>query len=569
MRKLFGPLHPRPSTTDPITNVVRLQPLDLKKHLPGIFSGKLSGDCLPALLHEGVHHWCFLTPLGQALALQQLRARTLLVVSETGNRHSPMKEVVDALARFHAIDAVLRPIAEGLALLQEMHGIIDYIWNRSISRPQYWSLWLACRAVPDAQKAEAFSSLFMEQAFSPEGVSRRVELLKNPFDCVLGGYLPGYMALRALWNRAALFHDSMRDVGAFIRAARFAVYHDAGLLQLAIDAPFVDYDEISFKTVRRLEEILTPAHLTDLYFLRTVFWTEAEVYEYSDLTHASECEKSRDGEMPLSMSYGEELTAAVLSLGRLFEQVTAWKLPSSLRGMNDSLLQRRDMFWLASDEGQLRVMGDRLFLKVEDGWINIGHVKASRARKQADFSGRVDLVFSLPDTWLILVASKGKTTLSIVPVSGDMLVDREKHEKMSLIFKGRAKIESAEETLTKTSNEKLDHDFQSQLNALRQKASGRADEFCARISLHTGSSPDETALIEALRIDGWAGPFANDANLLRALALASTTVTMGTYRPQPDELMRRFQIPDGSFEKVQSVLTELNLRFMISWPQPS
>jgi hypothetical protein len=547
-----------PSTTDFVTNVVRLQSLRLRDHLPGIINGEFSSDWLPAILHESTHHWCFLTPLGQALTLQQLLARSLLLDNE--NLDGCIAEVTDSLIRGQAIESVLRPIAEGLSLLSEIHGIIDETQRGTLSRAQWWTLWIGLRTVPDPDKPRIFSEAFIDQAFSDVGLKRRVEILSNPFDCRFGGYLPGYLAARALWQKAATaFPEQLHEIGAFIAAVRFSIYYDPVLIELAICTEVSDPDEISRVAISRIEEILQPEQLEEALWGITRLWIEGEIYTYKNLQTASTCQESINDEAPKSILYGDELTAAMLALGALLNRVESFADPAATDRLGGKrwLLRRRELFWLASEQASIQRFDNLIAMEANEGWLIIGALPQGHDLPEGRIEARVDVLFSLPDTWLVVRVSSSHGLLSVTPVMGNHF------NELLLMVRGIDTIEHAEAKLDEEAQSRLPQELKLRLEKLRHFAFQQADQWSARVAFH--DLPDEriASCVDALRFDGWSSVFGDDTEALRAFALFSTAATLGPYQRESKDLFLEKGIAADALARAKAKLAQFGAEYLL------
>lgn len=88
------------SWTDPVTNWTLISGVRLDRDLGGMMQmGKYPARLLSPFVHELVHHWCFHSPLGLALAHMQLRARreALLLAKGEPREGSKLDAVFDLL----------------------------------------------------------------------------------------------------------------------------------------------------------------------------------------------------------------------------------------------------------------------------------------------------------------------------------------------------------------------------------------------------------------------------------------------------------------------------------------
>src|SRR4051812_22619938 len=63
------------SFTNLLTNTTVLPAIRARSDLGAVVKGSLPRDSLLPFLHEATHNWCFLTPVGTALATLAARAR--------------------------------------------------------------------------------------------------------------------------------------------------------------------------------------------------------------------------------------------------------------------------------------------------------------------------------------------------------------------------------------------------------------------------------------------------------------------------------------------------------------
>jgi hypothetical protein len=114
------------SWTDLITNMTQLSAVRVDQDFDALMGwGSLPPQLLPGFLHELTHHWCFLSPVGFALATLQLRARRsgVLLSSGHGDRDELSNRLFADLARYETVSTMLRPLAEGLALFAEFDAM--------------------------------------------------------------------------------------------------------------------------------------------------------------------------------------------------------------------------------------------------------------------------------------------------------------------------------------------------------------------------------------------------------------------------------------------------------------
>ena len=203
MEDLHCSLGDRHSYTDPVTNRVMISGVSLDRDLAGMLMlGKYPQRLLPTFLHEMVHHWCFHSPVGSVLSYLQLRARrnSLLLLVESNHDSSDVEQSFDILLdllRYEAAINLMRPLAEGMALFAEFDA--EPGESAAISTPLSFTYLSFHEIEPSKAPFEGLSALLARHRLSDDMRERKANLLVQPFSCVGGGYLPGYMLVKNLW----------------------------------------------------------------------------------------------------------------------------------------------------------------------------------------------------------------------------------------------------------------------------------------------------------------------------------------------------------------------------------
>lgn len=200
------------SYTLPTTNHTFIAGLQLPEHLPSLRALALPPELLLSFVHEATHRWCFRMRVGSALAILSLRARRRTLAGLMDGLGAPSAPDVDAF-KYATTLAYLRPLAEGIALFAELDT--EPGLSKATSEPISWaSILFAGHAVAAGRGDEAISRLLTRQ----RGLTwtMRQRLYADPFDASRGGYLVGYLAVRALWMRAARRAPKFRDKSLFL-----------------------------------------------------------------------------------------------------------------------------------------------------------------------------------------------------------------------------------------------------------------------------------------------------------------------------------------------------------------
>jgi hypothetical protein len=120
--------------TDLVSNITSLTPTTTEDDpRPWFGWGQADPGRLSVFLHEATHHWCFTSPVAFAIAGLTLRARLGMVQALNGERHRDLEmSIVHDLVRVNTAVALLRPLAEGLALFAEFDAV-SRIWSKAVS----------------------------------------------------------------------------------------------------------------------------------------------------------------------------------------------------------------------------------------------------------------------------------------------------------------------------------------------------------------------------------------------------------------------------------------------------
>jgi hypothetical protein len=237
-----------------------LSPVDIRRHLASIRDRDIPLDFLPTFLHETTHHWCFTSPVGFASLLLFFRARRIAIrgLSRAGPlRRDRVYEVLDAVLRYEFAHGLMRPLAEGIALFAEHDACIGF--TDSISRPMAFAGSLfaqgfAARTDPPWAKVPL---LLAGGRLTSSHIRRKADLLMQPFSCISGGYLPGYLMVKALWvqNFVNLRCSHFADTDFYLQFIRSFFYDDWELVACLLDDGYKDIgalDPIGRRIQKRL-----------------------------------------------------------------------------------------------------------------------------------------------------------------------------------------------------------------------------------------------------------------------------------------------------------------------------
>jgi hypothetical protein len=220
------------SHTDATTNLVVLSQLDLGRNFREIVDRDLPIHTLPTFLHEATHHWCFDTPLGLTMHLLFMRARRSAL--ETGSDGG--WDTLDNVVRYEVARDFIQPLSEGMALFAEHDAIPGEA--KTISAPMSRAAGLYARGYSFDNETIPYEGLpFVLAAarVSRNHTRRKAALLLEPLSCAKGGYLPGYLLIKRLWQYARERSPLFRDSDFFLQYLREYVFDDWGLIARLLD----------------------------------------------------------------------------------------------------------------------------------------------------------------------------------------------------------------------------------------------------------------------------------------------------------------------------------------------
>jgi hypothetical protein len=256
------------SHTDTLTNVVVLSAVDVGRHFRDIAARDLPIATLPTFLHEATHHWCFDSPVGIALHLLLMRARRAALLNVANNaRQDHGWDILDHVVRYEMIRDFTRPISEGLALFAEHDAIPGE--SKTISTPMARAAALYGRGygVLSGTQYDGMPEVLAAARVSRRHARQKAALMLEPFTCVNGGYLPGYLLIKSMWRYARSRSPLFRDSDFFLQYIRGHLFEDWELVALLLDSNTKDigalgvlHQHISYRLRHFLETAVDSDH---------------------------------------------------------------------------------------------------------------------------------------------------------------------------------------------------------------------------------------------------------------------------------------------------------------------
>ncbi|TAZ44251.1 hypothetical protein [Rhizobium ruizarguesonis] len=324
-------------------------------------TGELNPESLPSVLHEGTHHWCFLSPLGLALSL--LYYSGVGTTIEFGDdRESHDKEISDAvksLMRYEQASRILAPIIEGLALFAEfdLPGTSPDVWPL----PLTWAHGLfggKTSDEPDLDKVFArVRELLTEMRSSDQLIGRKISVLLGSGDAGKNPYLAGYLTVKWAWHATANQRREFADQDVFFVFLRHYIFCDPELVRL-LHAPFEEFDRMfAVRLQKRMLGLTTNVKNMSIKPKGKLLWSlENEEWQYG-----GKCDRRTIGVTEEECRRGEAaLASSVADLERLAHDErrdqSVWQTIIDVVNERDAfVLDRCDVNVEINSSGVLRV----------------------------------------------------------------------------------------------------------------------------------------------------------------------------------------------------------------------
>jgi hypothetical protein len=335
------------SYTDPVTNWTLISGVKLDRDLGHMIqAGRYPRAFLADFIHELVHHSCFYSSVGTALALLQLRARRRSVVEEDtwDETNDARWDVLEDVVRYETAISHMRPLAEGLALYGEFDALpgkspvishimlmtgISFLDLRNEKRSEELSV---------AEATERLASVLVSARLGETFQRRKGNLLARPLDTAGGGYLPGYLTVKNIWHALVAQTQCAKlfDTDLYMNYLRTFFYDDYAYIATLLDPD----KEISAAGGGRNDS----AQAISTYFQERIY----RLFEYTNEKTITEFE-----EMALAGQTVPEMGSdpALAQRGReLLDEMLAELDFDGPPDTREKLLLRRDQWTLAQRE---------------------------------------------------------------------------------------------------------------------------------------------------------------------------------------------------------------------------
>jgi hypothetical protein len=493
--------------------------MEFSHHLKEIVEGTLPIRLMCDASHEMTHHWCFNSPVGNALALLKLRATA---ATFTGTKQA---DIFAPLIKLECALETMRPIAEGLALFSEFDMLPGCGDVRSpISG---WLLYLFARkGMEDKQYWDNALNLLLRHARSNNAAfSRRENLFVQPLTSEAGGYLPGYLLVKTLWNSLKLSDSRLKDPELFLCYFRSFFYDDLELASrlLKVDSDPVDAALDVMEYLYGRIDAITTVDLT----------TNVEVFhEYTrKLTLRNPVAGTGLFAQDLAVVPGIGNQDVVLAdVIELFEKASSeiYNYPASIPNVYGQvamwIFQQRELLWLGGASGRVVVNSSNRAVFSINGKPVLG-APILEGIQQQDEEGTIEAFFSTTYLQLFFVVSIKAKPVAVMFVTNapkiyaddvkDSVMDRALYLKIAA---------EQEEVISDFLKQQPSYEL---LEEMRRICSEKRDEVYAEASLHSVDSEKRDGCKKAMIRRGFWNVVGGDLESVKRFTLLSEIVAYG------------------------------------------
>ena len=459
------------SFVDPVTNIGVLAWADAQT-IGGFLRGTLHGAALPSLLHETTHSMCGLSPVGTALSVLYLRA-----CSETSSGRFPERRLA-VISRYCQAVTILRPIAEGLAVLAEFDLTPDETPRDVVLPLTIAGLYAVLQTSRELQDRHLAMSL-THTRLTAETVERKAGLYTLPYTVSDGGYLAGYLFLRKLWSAAVREDSAFASPSTFLLHVSFWFFRDYRLVALLLDET-TEHTNLSDVLTERIASRAT-GFVKGLFVRRVLLEQHRERVSASvDLGNSSIRTLGRiaatDSLRNPVLSFSDDDASVVANDMATFSRaIQDVRQDAKIGGYAEKLFRERSWLWLVSHPAAIK----ENTVKVTATVANICQLTLPRlGTTNGAALGWINVLYSMTDHCQVVAIGSGSTVLGMRAVG--LLRDEEKTDLIAIIGDRESRL-GADEGIAKALRESKAALF-STLTLLVQSAGERLLDALARYS---------------------------------------------------------------------------------------
>lgn len=432
----YAALGDKLSNTDPISNSVLISGLDFSRDGANLLlAGRYPMACLNSYIHESLHHMCFRTPVGTAIAYLYHRAFLRACDHVTLQEASPFDDyhVLEDVARVETILHIMRPLAEGIALF----GEFDAWPGESLSlSATFRSVAVAfAEAVPNWREKrlpEILHGILARGRSRPAAQRRKENLLMQGFTTCGGGYLPGYFLVKNLQIalcqcvRSPLLLDSEYYLNFLIHW----FYGDFGLVHALLDetkemASFTQHSVIERDSINAIS-VAFQRRFSELFKLT------ADQIEWHDKTIGAQAVPWWQSQIGMDLIQARQMDETLENrVNELIDYTDAASSPGqqALRALCHDNFVRRDYMCVGSFDEEIEILANgRVQLARNAAHANFPVMSFGQSDMPGPYTGRavVDILQSGASEKRFFAVYAGPDRVTLNSLADDFEDERER-----------------------------------------------------------------------------------------------------------------------------------------------
>jgi hypothetical protein len=532
---------PDRSWTDLTSNVTDIAGLRLSDHLEELMRpGGAPPELIQPCMHEFTHHWCFFSSLGFAVTGLNYRiAHSILSPGDDGP-----KGILGDIVASRTIDAVLRPLSEGMALFAEFD--VNSFTSPALSTPLRSVVMLFSTGgdlVLDEDPVFKLSPSSSENLLpvisvvhqlrqvrtSDDGIRRKVNVLATRLDQDIDGYLLGYLSVKGMFRLLRskcerLYHET--DLA--LTYLRSFFFEDMRLIEILLSQENIDEYTLTNRIIGRIQKRtgelgeVTAGDIAE-FERHIVSETPFSSSEWASCLHLSLREWA-DGQAALN-SVSERLETPTVDAAGLTKE--AHQRIENMRESFSSMLSRRHIVHLGTEPVEVIVDETGLYR------VRLGHKELLHGNTQggvASQSGRgsIEVYFSaLSNNVQRVVVIHGPSSLVDIIIPSDQPPDEDDLALVRHNIAPRARYLELTDLMSQLiKNYSRNSDYSAAISLIETQLPEIIENLYLDIGLNVVDYERRDQVIALIRAGGVYALVDHDRELLEAL------VVLGALAPQ-------------------------------------
>jgi len=479
--------------------------------------------------------------VGGTIALLELHAKRQAFATG-GKSWAQQYEIFDCLLRAGVASAILRPLAEGLALF----GEYDATPKKSPQLSTTLVSMMYCFGLPVQVKDDKlfpWLATLQTTRRTPEFCRRKASVLQRPFSCE-DAYLPGYLTVKNFWGTAVRRSERFSDTDLFLSFLRRFFYEDPRFVSVILDPG--------------VKEVRAATRIVD-YFIQRVNAFLSMDLEPALVEWLAEFESPRERTLANLMP-GLGATEADFALANermlpLWNARSGDEVVDGFVSVNTAVF--RKVMHVGSVAGEVRMADDARTI-----WVDGSEILRCDPDQPAPAPGvgELSVVWDPETTYLgVFFVGGGASTLVKAYFPGKEGTSGERAGQLAQ-FAGVSNM--IDDRLRKNLREVMDGHgaiLQTELERMRRETVGNAESIYGELATLNASAGERETILSALRTAGLGALLGYESRLVEALAavgLANTIThgrgevafvlsTIGIEDEVRDRLFREYAKPQG------------------------